>query len=466
MRTRERTVRPTNLDDTIAAISTPPGEGGIGIVRLSGDSAIAIASGIFVSARGRDLRSDSNRVFYGEIHDGSAPVDEVLVHVMRAPRSYTREDVVEINCHGGAGPLGAVLELVLRCGARLAGPGEFTERAFLNGRIDLVQAEAVIDRIRAQTRSGLRAAAAAAGGALSKAIHHICDALVNAKSHVEAAVDFPEQDMPEVITPELRSMIQDARDRMARLLDTAEAGRLYREGASVAIAGRTNVGKSSLFNALLRESRAIVTAHPGTTRDLLEEVVTIDGIPVRLTDMAGLSETEDEVEKIGVEVARNALRQAAAILFVTDASAKPSPEDEALARELEALDVPLLLVLNKIDIAQSVETPPWDIAFAGRASTSAKTGAGLDELEAELAKLLLGGATVAPDQGMITRLHQKDSLRRAFVAVERLLENFEASPEFLSIDLDEALKALGEITGETTPDDVLERIFSTFCIGK
>lgn len=453
-------------EDTIAAISTPPGEGAIGIVRLSGNRAVDIVADLFVSPRGHDIRTARRRVYYGEIRVNGQALDEVLVHVMRAPHSYTREDVVEINGHGGPGPLRAILERVLERGARLAQPGEFTKRAFLNGRIDLVQAEAVMDRIQAQTQAGLRAAAAAASGALSRALHEMRDTLQVAQSRIEADLDFPEDDLPETINEPLRRDLLAVRERMGRLLDTAEAGRLYREGARVAIAGRPNVGKSSLFNALLRDARAIVTEIPGTTRDLIEETINIAGVPVRLTDTAGLRTSDDVVERIGIEAARNAVRRAAAVLFVIDASAPDTEEDRSLAAELEGLDVPRVRVLNKIDLAPQAEAPAWDIPFAAECRVSAVTGQGLEQLESALADLLLGDRAVSPDEGLITRVHQQDSLRRAAAALDRLLERFDASPEILSLELRDALRALGEITGETTPDDILEHIFSSFCIGK
>ena len=456
----------TAPDDTIAAISTPPGEGGIGIVRLSGPASLDIASALFRSRTGRDPRK-GGRIFHGDVVDGDVAVDEVLLHVMRAPHSYTCEDVVEINGHGGAAPLHAILELVLRQGARLAEPGEFTKRAFLNGRIDLVQAEAVIDRIRAHTRAGLRAATAAASGALSQNLYKVTSELRDIKAVLEAAVDFPDQDVPELITPDLRMRIEAIAQRIRHLLDTAEAGRLYREGATVAIAGRPNVGKSSLFNALLRESRAIVTQYAGTTRDLLEEIMTVKGIPVRLTDTAGLRETQDEVEKLGVAAARTALGRAAAILFVQDASMPDLEADRELIAECRALDVPVLQVLNKIDLVPDGPSPtPGDNGFAASVRVSATDQTVLDTLESALATLLLGAKDIAPDQGLVTRLHQRDSLRRALEALERLLGDYSASPEFLALELDDALRAVGEITGETTPDDVLERIFGEFCIGK
>ena len=457
-----------SLDDTIAAISTPPGEGGIGIVRLSGNDAVAIGRQVFRSKTGRDISTGKGRVFHGHaVDDNGAVIDEVLLHVMRAPHSYTREDVVEINCHGGAGPLGAVLEQVLIRGARLAQPGEFTQRAFLNGRIDLVQAEAVIDRIQARTRASLRAASSAASGMLSNAINEMKSTLVDALARIEAAVDFPDEDLPDLVDEGLRERLSGTRARMLELLATAETGRLYREGAAIAIAGRPNVGKSSLFNALLRDARAIVSPQPGTTRDRIEELITLSGVPVRLTDTAGLRATHDEVERIGVEVARRALADADIVLFVVDASEPLMEEDMRLAEELSALERPIWLAFNKTDLPSLAAAPDsWREWLRGSSRISATTGEGLAELERHLGSLLLGGAPISPDQGLITRAHQRDSLRRAASALERLLNNFGGSPEFLSIDLREALSALAEITGETTPEDVLDRIFASFCIGK
>ncbi len=458
---------PSSEPDTIVAIATPPGEGAIGIVRLSGPKAIDTVHRIFRPVANRDIRK-KGRVFLGLIKEPGSdePLDEVLVHVMRAPRSYTREDVVEINCHGGAGPVQAILELILSLGVRLAQPGEFTRRAFLNGRIDLVQAEAVIDRIRAQTRAALRAAADASAGVLSRTIHDMRHLLADALARIEAAVDFPEEDLPELVDTALRKQLEDCHDRMEALLATAKTGRLLREGSRVAIIGRPNVGKSSLFNALVRDARAIVTAHPGTTRDLIEEVITLQGIPVRLIDTAGLRHTHDEVEQQGIAVARNAFRSADALLFVVARSEPFTGEDEELAHEILAMDIPAVLVLNKCDKADRPSLPSWTEKFHQAVEVSAHTMAGINRLEEVLGNLLLGDRTRVDGSAILTRAHQKDSLRRAKEAVERLLEHYDESPEFLSIDLREALSALGEITGETTPEDILDRIFSSFCIGK
>lgn len=448
--------------DTIAAISTPLGEGGIGIVRLSGGDAIAIARGLFVSSTGRDL--EAGRIFHGHVVDsGGGVIDEVLLHVMRAPHSYTCEDVVEINGHGGSGPLAAILEQALARGARLAKPGEFTLRAFLNGRIDLVQAEAVIDQIRAKSDAGLRAAAAAANGAVSTAINEIKQTLVDALARIEAAVDFPDEDLPDLVTDGLREDIERAHARVDALLATAEAGRLYREGASIAIAGEPNVGKSSLFNALLRDARAIVSAIPGTTRDRIEETISLSGVPVRLTDTAGLRTTEDEVERIGVGIARDTLRNADIVLYVLDAT---KPDDGQTPEELANVERPVWVVVNKIDLAPLADMPTWTATCAGVSRVSAYTNEGLHELEAGLGQLLLGSADVVPEKGLINRAHQRESLRAAQAALDRVLANFNASPELLSIDVREALTALGEITGETTPEHILDLIFASFCIGK
>lgn len=453
----------TTAEDTIAAIATAPGQGAIGIVRLSGPGAMNIAAGLFRSSKGHGFLSEARPVLHGHIMDKDAPVDEVLVHRMRAPHSYTREDVVEINAHGGAGALSAILELVLRQGARLAAPGEFTKRAFLNGRIDLVQAEAVIDRIQAHTRAALRAADAAAGGLLSRRIQELSERLATALARVEAAVDFPEDDVPELITDALRAELGECREEMGGLLAGAEAGRLLREGARVAIVGRPNVGKSSLFNALLHDARAIVTHLPGTTRDVLEETISVEGIPVRLLDTAGLRESDDEVERIGVAAARDALRTAQAVLTVGEAPAGCTVEDQAIYAEAAALGVPLIWVWNKCDVAQPAGAPP---ETASVCQVSALSGQGLAELEQTMARVLLADAPAGGTDALINRAHQRQSLHKAHDAVGRVLSAYGASPEFLSIDLREALHALGEITGQTTPDDLLERIFAEFCIGK
>jgi tRNA modification GTPase len=451
---------------TIAALATPPGEGGVGIVRLSGPNAVEIAARLFRSSRGRDISTATGwHSFHGHVLDGEIRLDEVLLHVMRAPHSYTREDVVEICGHGGIGPMNEILELCLAQGATLAQPGEFTLRAFLNGRIDLVQAEAVIDQIQARTRAGMQAAMAASSGVLSRSLYSLKERLAHALAQIEAAVDFPEDDLPALITPALLDSLHETHRDMLALLDTATAGRLYREGVAIAIAGRPNVGKSSLFNALLRDTRAIVSKHAGTTRDRIEEHFTLRGVPVRLIDTAGLRDTADEVEQAGVALARAAMQQAQAVLFVADQSVGFTVEDAALAEEALALGTPTLLVWNKCDLPIAGQVAQ-DERFTQTCHVSALTGEGIAALEEALAALLLGGLHQDASQPMLTRLHQKDSLRRAADCIARLLEDPARSPEFLALDLQEALDAIGEITGETTPDDILGAIFASFCIGK
>lgn len=458
-------------EDTIVAISTPPGEGGVGIVRLSGNRAVEIAAQLFVSSRGKDMCVSRQRVFHGHVRDRNGnTMDEVLVHVMRAPHSYTAEDVVEINAHGGSAPLRAILDEALALGARPAAPGEFTRRAFVNGRIDLSRAEAVIDLVRAQTRAALNAANTAADGALSNTLYAMRDKLADALARIEAAVDFPEEDLPELVDAPLFDALRQAWEHMEGFVQSADAGIRYREGAALAIVGRPNVGKSSLFNAMLRDARAIVSEQPGTTRDRLEETITLAGIPARLVDTAGMRNTGDKVEAIGVERARNAACHADLILLVVDASAPLVGEDADLACEMADLGVPVVLVRNKIDLASGADTvaPSCElpVSFAAVCNVSAKTGQGLDAFEKRLAVLLLGGAAPATDAPTLFRAHQKDSMRRAAAALKRLLENPDVSPELLAVDLREALDALGEITGETTPDEVLDRIFASFCVGK
>ncbi|NLF58082.1 MAG: tRNA uridine-5-carboxymethylaminomethyl(34) synthesis GTPase MnmE [Candidatus Hydrogenedens sp.] len=486
--------------DTIAAISTPPGEGGVGIVRLSGPRALEIASSMFVSAHGKaPLESPRQRVFHGRMVDGAGrTLDEALLHLMRAPRSYTAEDVAEINAHGGAAPLRAILEEALRRGARLARPGEFTRRAFLNGRIDLARAEAVMDQIRARTDAALQAANAAASGALSREIYRLRGELADALARVEAAVDFPEEDLPELVDAALFARVEAARGDMERLLATSQTGRLYREGAEVALAGRPNVGKSSLFNALLRDTRAIVSELPGTTRDTIGEEAQFGGVPVRLVDTAGIRETGGEIERVGVDLARRAAQNARLVLFVMDAASGWTPEDLLVAGELLSGPAPVLAVANKCDLCgtggtgvppvenmagtamphgtgvppenmppSSTGVPPMDLPpFTEILRVSAKTGEGLAALDARITETLLGGDTGDAGTPMISRLHQEDSLRRALAGVVRFLEERHLSPELLAFELREALYALGEITGETTPEELLDRIFANFCVGK
>ncbi|NLN94521.1 MAG: tRNA uridine-5-carboxymethylaminomethyl(34) synthesis GTPase MnmE [Candidatus Hydrogenedens sp.] len=454
-------------DDTIAAISTPPGEGGVGIVRLSGPASLSIAAKVFVSSRAKNISKGSQRVYHGHVLDEEGnPLDEVLLHIMRAPHSYTAEDVVEINGHGGRASLQAILECVLAQGARLAQPGEFTRRAFVNGRIDLTRAEAVMDLIHAKTRAALRMAESASSGRLAGQLQALANLLKECLALAEAAVDFPEEDLPELITPAFFARLEKAKEEMAALVKSTDTGLLLQEGASIAIVGRPNVGKSSIFNLLLRDARAIVSPEPGTTRDQIEETLTLGGIPVRLCDTAGLRKTEHAVESQGIERSRQAARRAALLLFVADASSEAEEEESLLAEEMRQLEVPVVFVLNKIDLPAVAERKIPDIPFAALCHVSAMTGEGMEELEKTLVSLLAGDLEGALDSPALFRSHQKDSMQRALKCVQALLENRDASPEILALELRDALSALGSITGETTSEEVLDIIFGSFCIGK
>lgn len=463
-----------NDEDTICAISTPPGEGGIGIVRLSGCEAIRIADSLFCSPRSVKLASvASRRLVYGHIVKDGRKIDEVLVSVMRAPHTYTREDIVEVNCHSGIAALRTVLDMVLDCGARMAQPGEFTKRAFLNGRIDLTQAEAVLDIVQAKTRESLEAAMTRMQGGFSDEIVEVRDELVRVLAHLEASIDFPEDDISPFLTSDARVVAQDALGRIEQLIEESWCGMLYREGVVVAITGKPNVGKSSLFNALLRRSRAIVTAVPGTTRDVLEETVNIDGVSVRLCDSAGIRSSEDEVERIGLEFAEQSVAEAQIVLFVLDQGEPLGDDDEMVRDRLREFGKEVIIVVNKIDLPSgiepgSVEQLARDLNGCHTVRTSASEKTGLTELEKSISDAIFKGRAPAPARALVARAYQRDSLKRAQRAIETFQESaLNSMPsECLAIDLREAINALGEIVGEVTNEDVLDRIFAEFCIGK
>ncbi len=452
--------------DTIAAISTPLGEAGIGIVRLSGPEAEAIARRLFRPRRPRAVWQ-SHRLYLGHVLDSQGNVlDEVLLTLMRAPHTYTREDVVEIHCHSGYGVLRAILGEVLALGARPARPGEFTLRAFLSGRLDLSQAEAVLEVIQARTQASLRVAAAHLAGGLGRRLGQVRAALLAVAGRLEAALDFPEDAAelsPGALEEELARPLQEVRD----LGNTFRQGRLLREGLEVVLAGRPNVGKSSLLNRLLDADRAIVTDIPGTTRDVIEESITLDGVVLRLSDTAGLREARDPVEELGVSRSQERLARADLILYLVDASEPLSPED---VRVLETLgDRQGLLVLNKIDKPRRI-----DLQDLGRhapypvVELSALTGEGLDRLKQALVDTALGGG-VRPEGAMITQARHFKLLERAQEALERGKELLgEPGPpwELVALEVREALQALGEITGEEVGEAVLDAVFSQFCIGK
>lgn len=453
--------------DTIAAIATATGSGGIGIVRISGDKAIETADALFVPASGKRLcERKSHTIAYGSIvFDGNA-VDEVLVSVMRAPHSYTREDVVEINCHGGYTSVAAVLDAVLKSGARMAQPGEFTKRAFLNGRIDLTQAQAVIDVINAGTEDSRRAAVARLEGKLSKKINELREKILSMIAHIEVSVDYPEHDDETMTMNMVREGTNEVISGVKALIKGADTGRILREGIDTVILGRPNVGKSSLLNGLLEEERAIVTDIPGTTRDILRESVNLDGIPLNLIDTAGIRDTADKVEKMGVERARQLAGEAELLLVVIDRSSELTPEDTEILELTKGKKS--IILLNKTDLAQAVSAE----AVAGYGCSvidiSAKNEIGLEAIAAEIRRMFIAGDINIGKEAVIGAERDKASLFKALASLENVINTIDSGmPEdFLTMDLTEAYTFLGEITGDAVEDDIIDKIFSEFCLGK
>jgi tRNA modification GTPase len=451
------------IDDTIAAVATPLGTGGIGIIRMSGPGALAIAVRIFRPQwAARAPRLESHRLYHGHIVEPAtgAIVDEVLLSAMRAPHSYTREDVVEIYVHGGPVPVRETLALCLAQGARQAREGEFTLRAFLNGGLDLSQAEAVLDVIESRTSRALRVAEAQLAGGLSGEIRDLRGRLLNLLAQLEATIDFPEDVEPPEVGPE----VDVVRARLDWLLAEAERGIVYRQGVRTAIVGRPNVGKSSLLNALLRTERAIVTPVPGTTRDTLEEGLNLQGVPLLLVDTAGLADTSDLVEQLGVQRTRRALAQADLALVVYDGSIPPGDEDRRVAGA--AAGTRSVVALNKLDLG-TAEGYAELLPDAPHIPVSALTGSGLADLEEALVMAALGGAQDGEDP-LASNPRHRDLLRRAAISLDDLLSALgrDEPLDLLAIDLSEAIAALGEITGEQASDELLHTIFSRFCIGK
>ena len=479
-----------NENDTIAAIATPPGVGGIGVIRVSGPDAFSLVMPLFRQPRGRNDQPQSHMLTYGHIIDPTTEevVDEVLVAFMNTPRTYTSENVVEIQGHGGPLVLQRMLRLVLQQGARMANPGEFTLRAFLNGRLDLAQAEAVMDLIGAQTEAGQRLAMHQLRGRISTQVEKARTAILGVVARIEASIDFPEEDVPVPQPEELRPLIALAQQQVDSLLAGAEQGKLYRQGLRTAIIGRPNVGKSSLLNALLRTERAIVTPIAGTTRDTVEEVANLRGIPLHLIDTAGITPSSDPVEQIGVQRSRAAAESADVVLLVFDGSESLTEQDQQVSRELTAMGFgtatatdssnddsfirqrPVIVVVNKADCVQCLNGVDVQRLWpeSPMVSTSTLTGAGLPQLEETIAELVLAGKHLHSESVLVTSMRHSEALRRAAEHLRAAVTTLERRLplDFVSIDLRAAYDTLGEITGETASDDLLERIFHEFCIGK
>ena len=457
--------------DTIAAISSAPGEGAIGIVRLSGDDALAIADKVYKLGQKKLSTQDSHTIHYGHIVDpkDGQEIDEVMVSVMREPKTFTREDIVEINTHGGIVATNRVLELVLREGATLAEPGEFTKRAFINGRIDLTQAEAVMDLIRAKTDRSMDLAVKQLDGKLSNLIENLRQDILNTLAQVEVNIDYPEYDDVEEMTLKLLGeKTTIIKNRIDGLLSTAKQGKILRDGISTAIVGRPNVGKSSLLNALLREEKAIVTDIEGTTRDTVEEYINIRGVPLKLVDTAGIRDTEDVVERIGVERSKKALKEAELVLLLLNQSEALTASD----RELLALtqDHKRIIIMNKIDLPNQLlkesllEWVEEDEIIA----TSMMTQEGIDALEEKIADYFFSGQSGEKDATYVSNARHIDLLQKASQSLDEVKNGIDMGMpvDLIQIDFTRAWEILGEIIGENAPDELLTQLFSQFCLGK
>lgn len=457
------------FEETIAAISTAPGEAGIGIVRISGPRSLDVLDSIFEPKRGTSIREyPQRRMVYGFIKEGEELLDEVLAVFMKGPWSYTTEDVVEIHCHGGIVPSRRILQSVLRRGARLAEPGEFTKRAFLNGRLDLVQAEAVMDLVGAKTEKSYDIALDQLEGGLSKKVKHLRDQLLSLLAQLEVSIDYPEEDIEEITYENLLKACTETRKGLEDLLKTADTGKIMREGLQTVIIGKPNVGKSSLLNALLRESRAIVTNIPGTTRDVIEEFLNVGGIPLKIVDTAGIRETEDMIERLGVERSKAFFNKADLIILVLDAGEALREEDLEIMKIVKERKA--IVLLNKTDLDVRIEEEEIRNILGDKAiiRTSLVTGTGIGQLEKKIEEMVYSGEVFQRGDALVTNVRQKDALRRAGESLDEAIRiTRENLPyDFIEIDIKNAYAFLGEISGETLGDDILDKVFSEFCLGK
>jgi len=458
--------------DTIAAISTPMGEGAISIVRLSGTQAIEIANKVYQQGKVDLSKVNSHTIHYGHIIDpeNAQMMDEVMVTVLREPKTFTRENIVEINTHGGIVVTNQILQLLLRNGARLAEPGEFSKRAFLNGRVDLSEAEAVMDLIRAKTDKAMNMAVSQLNGSLSKLISDMRNEILQTLAQVEVNIDYPEyDDVEEMTTKLLLEKAQGLKLQLTHLLETAKQGKILREGLATAIIGRPNVGKSSLLNHLLREEKAIVTDIAGTTRDVIEEFVSVRGVPLKLIDTAGIRETEDIVEKIGVERSRKALAEADLILLVLNNSEELTPEDEQLLEATDGLN--RIILLNKTDIEQKMDVEKLQglVGTSKIIPISVLANDNLDALEDEIAELFFGGKTGdSQDATYLSNVRHIGLIEQALASLDEVMNGIEAGMpvDLVQIDMTRCWDFLGEILGESAPDELITKLFSQFCLGK
>ena len=457
------------IDDTIAAIATAPGEGGIGIIRISGEKSLQVAQSIFKSKSGKMIKDYNARtLIYGTVVDNEKVIDEVLVAYMKGPNSYTAEDVIEINCHGGFISVKKILELILSKGVRLAEAGEFTKRAFLNGRIDLSQAEAIIDVIKSKTDMAHEVAQSQLEGSLAKKIKDLRMNVTEVLAHLEVSIDFAEEDVEEITYQTLEEKALELRNEIKKLYDTAESGKILRDGLKTVIVGKPNVGKSSLLNSILGENRAIVTDIAGTTRDVIEEFVNIKGIPLKIVDTAGIRETEDVVEKIVVEKSRESFSTADLVIMVLDASRKLSEEDMEILESLK--NKKTIVLLNKMDLEPQIELEKIEefVNSEDIIKISALKHQGIEELQDKIEAMVYHGSVKNSSNLMITNSRHKDALFKAYESINDAISAIEQRMpyDFIEVDFKNIWDYLGYINGDTVREDLLDTIFANFCIGK
>lgn len=455
--------------DTIAAVATAVGEGSVSIIRVSGEEALKIAKKIFRGVRGKsidDIKPYTMR--YGSIIDSETneKIDEVILSYMKGPKSFTAEDTIEINCHGGVIATKRVLDTVIKSGARLAEPGEFTKRAFLNGRIDLSQAEAVMDIINSKTEVSMKSALVQSEGKLSKEINELRNKLLEIIAHIEATVDYPEDDLEEVTSEKTELDVKLVINEVNKLIESAEAGKIIRDGLSTVIVGKPNVGKSSLLNVLTRGNRAIVTDIPGTTRDIIEEYISLDGIPIRIIDTAGIRETEDVVEKIGVERSKEKIEEADLVILMLDASREIAEEDIEIIKYIK--NKKYIVLLNKQDLPNAInQNDLQELNQEYIIPISTKDELGIDEIKNAIKELFFK-CKINSSEVMVTNIRHKEALYRAKECLESTLGALKDTMaiDLASIDIRNAWSALGQINGETVEEDLIDKIFSEFCLGK